>query len=148
MTLRAVLLGATALVTISVFTSALAESPKTGPLKVTSVEFTPTPAPANDLEMALPYTRSEAVVTLADGSKTTFPLSYQILHRSGDYVGGWYAGLIVDKGGKPILQSASDTTGNVARGPFYSQGADGTSILVIPNAKVDGVKGHTVTRCS
>jgi hypothetical protein len=30
-----------------------------------------TPAPANELEMALPYTRSEAVVTLADGSKKT-----------------------------------------------------------------------------
>jgi len=63
MTLRAVLLGATAFVTMSVFTSALAESPMSGPLKVTSAEFTPTPAPANDLEMALPYTRSEAVVT-------------------------------------------------------------------------------------
>jgi uncharacterized protein len=113
-------------------------------LKVTSVEFTPTPAPANDFEMALPYTRSEAVVTLADGSKKTFPLSYQILHRSGDYVGEWYAGLIVDKNGKPLLQSAPDAKGNVARGPFYSQGADGTSMLVIPNAKIDGIKGHTV----
>jgi uncharacterized protein len=116
----------------------------TSPLKVTSVEFTPTPAPANDFEMALPYTRSEAVVTLADGSKKTFPLSYQILHRSGDYVGEWYAGLIVDKNGKPLLQSAPDAKGNVARGPFYSQGADGTSMLVIPNAKIDGIKGHTV----
>jgi hypothetical protein len=106
-----------------------------GPLKVTSVEFTPTPAPANEFEMVLPYTRSKAVVTLADGSKKTFPLSYQILHRSGDYVGEWYAGLIVDKGGKPILQSAHDASGNVARGPFYSQGADGTSMLVIPNSK-------------
>ncbi|HKF12913.1 MAG TPA: alkaline phosphatase PhoX [Xanthobacteraceae bacterium] len=144
MTLRAVLLGATALVTMSVSTSTLAEGPITSPLKVTSVEFTPTPAPANEFEMALPYTRSKAVVTLADGSKKTFPLSYQILHRSGDYVGEWYAGLIVDKGGKPILQSAPDAKGNAARGPFYSQGADGTSMLVIPNAKVDGVKGHTV----
>src|SRR5262249_42822364 len=111
MTLRAVLLGATALVTMSVSTSTLAEGPITSPLKVTSVEFTPTPAPANEFEMALPYTRSKAVVTLADGSKKTFPLSYQILHRSGDYVGEWYAGLIVDKGGKPILQSAPDAKG-------------------------------------
>src|SRR5262249_59607877 len=66
-------------------------------------------------------TRSEAVVTLADGSNKTFPLSYQILHRSGDYVGEWYAGLIVDKGGKPILQSAPDARCNVARGSFYSR---------------------------
>src|SRR5260370_29010213 len=100
MTLRAVLLGATAFVTMSVFTSALAESPKTGPLKVTSVEFAPTPAPANDLEMALPYTRSEAVVTLADGSKTTFPLSYPSPHRSAHYVGRCYTRLIVDTAGQ------------------------------------------------
>jgi hypothetical protein len=94
--------------------------------------------------MAMPYSRSNAVVTLADGSKKTFPLSYQILHRSGDYVGEWYAGLIVDKDAKPILQSAPDAKGNVAHGPFYSQGADGTSMLVVPNAKVDGVTGHTL----
>src|SRR5262249_56907022 len=56
----------------------------------------------------------------------------------------WYAGLIVDKGSKPILQSGPDAKDNVARGPFYSQGADGTSMLVIPNAKVDGVQGHTL----
>jgi len=72
MTLRAILLGAPALVSMSVFTSALAGGPMTSPLKVTSVEFTPTPAPTSDLERALPYTRSEAVVTLADGSKKTF----------------------------------------------------------------------------
>ena len=62
-----------------------------------SVEFIATPAPSNVLEMTQPYTRSEAMVTLADGSKKTFPLSYHVLHRSGDYVGGWYAGLVVDK---------------------------------------------------
>ena len=93
--------------------------------------------------MTQPFTRSQAVVTLADGSKQTFPLSYHVLHRSGDFVGGWYAGLVVDKNNKPILQSAP-VKGKVARGPFFSAGADGTSLLVVPGAKVNGVKGHTV----
>jgi secreted PhoX family phosphatase len=114
------------------------------PLRVKSVEFTETPTPANPMEMVLPYTRSAAVVTLADGSTKTFPLSYHVLHRSSQYVPGWYAGLVVDKQGRPIMQSAPDTRGNAARGPFYSQGADGTSLLVVPNATVDGVKGRTL----
>ncbi len=142
MTMRAFLLGGVAMVGCALVMPVQAETP--APLKVKSVEFTPTPAPTNALEMTQPYTRSQAVVTLADGSKKTFPLSYQVLHRSGDYVGGWYAGLVVDKAGQPILQSAADKKGNVARGPFFSAGADGTSMLVVPNAKVDGVKGHTV----
>jgi secreted PhoX family phosphatase len=84
------------------------------------------------------------VVTLSDGSQKTYPLSYQILHRSGDFVGGWYSGLVVDKQGQPLMKSAPDSKGNVARGPFVSRGTDGTSMLAIPNATVDGVKGHKV----
>ena len=142
MTLRAFLLGASALISCSSVTQA--DGPAPAPIQVTSVEFTATPAPTNAIEMSVPYTRSVAVLTLTDGSKKTFPLSYHVLHRSGDFVEGWYAGLVVDKIGQPILQSAADATGKVARGPFLSAGADGTSMLIIPNAKVDGVKGHTI----
>jgi hypothetical protein len=141
MTLRARLLNGVAAFGCAVL-PAHAETPT--PLKVKAVDFTATPAPSNMLEMTQPYTRSAAVVTLADSSKKTFPLSYHVLHRSGDFVSGWYAGLVVDKNNKPILQSAADKKGNIARGPFFSAGADGTSMLVVPNAKVDGVKGHTV----
>jgi secreted PhoX family phosphatase len=140
MTIRALLLSGVAACACAVM-PALAQTP--APLKVQSVEFTSTPAPSNTLEMTQPTTRSDAVVTLADGSKKRFPLSYHVLHRSGDFVGGWYAGLVVDKNNKPITQSAA-VKGNIARGPFFSAGADGTSMLVVPNAKVDGVKGHTV----
>ncbi len=141
MKLRALLLGSAALIGCALVPSAQAQM--AAPLRVKSVEFTATPAPANALEMTQPYTRSQAVVTLADGSKKTFPMSYHVLHRSGEYVGGWYAGLIVDKDGKPVMRSPA-VKGNVARGPFYSAGADGTSMLVVPGAKVDGVKGNTV----
>lgn len=111
------------------------------PLKVRQVEFTPTPAPSNAQEMTTPYTRSSAIVTLANGEKRTFPLSYNILHRSGEQIHGWPAALVVDRQGKPLLNTAPDTKGQVARGPFYSAGADGTSLLAIPGAKVAGVAG-------
>ncbi|MCP5265414.1 MAG: DUF839 domain-containing protein [Burkholderiaceae bacterium] len=122
--------------------SAQAEAPK-APLEVRSVEFTSTPAPVTREEMAQPYTRSQAVVTLADGTVRRFPLDYRVLHRSGDFVGGAHAALIVDRHGKPILE-ATDRKGRTARGPFAAAGADGTSLLAIPGAKADGVKGHTL----
>ncbi len=142
MMLKTLLAGSTALLYCAAFIPAVASAADTAPLKVKSVEFTATPVPATDLEKATPHTTSTAVVTLIDGSKKTFPLSYNVLHRSGDYLNGWYAGLIVDRDGKPLMQSAPDAKGNVARGPFRSAGPDGTSLLLIPNAKVDGVKGN------
>ncbi|MGA7982702.1 MAG: alkaline phosphatase PhoX [Chromatiaceae bacterium] len=125
------------------FASAAAAQPDPqAPLKVSHVEFTATPAPVNADEMTTPYTTSNAEVTLADGSKKSFPLSYRVLHRSGEYVNGWYAGLIVDKNGKPVLRSPADTKGEAARGPFLAPGQDGTSLLMIPSAAVAGVKGN------
>jgi hypothetical protein len=88
MTFRDHLLGATCAVACFAASDASAQVPQSAPasaaapmaadalpLKVTSVEFTATPAPATLEEMAAPYTRSEAIVTLADGAKKTFPLS-------------------------------------------------------------------------
>ncbi|WP_448189981.1 PhoX family protein [Azospirillum sp. sgz301742] len=142
MAFKALLAGTTALA-CCVAAGAFAQVQDPAPLKVTAVEFTPTPAPASEFEMISAYTASSAVVTLADGSKKTFPLSYNALHRSGDYLNGWYAGLVVDRNGQPVLQTAPDSKGQ-ARGPFKSAGADGTSMLMLPNATVDGVKGHTL----
>ncbi|MDP2618854.1 MAG: DUF839 domain-containing protein, partial [Hyphomicrobiales bacterium] len=143
MTLRSCMLATTALATLALAPAAFAGGDPV-PLEVTSVAFTSTPAPANTMEMATGYTRSQAIVTLADGTQRTYPLEYRVLHRSGDHVPGWYAGLVADRENRPILQSAPDGKGNVARGPFFAAGADGTSLLVVPGAKVEGVSGHTV----
>jgi hypothetical protein len=144
MTLRDVLFASTCLVGCLVACAAQADSLAGAPIAVASVEFTSTPAPSNALEMIAPHTRSQAIVTLADGSMKTYPLTFRVLHRSGDYLGGWYAGLIVDKNGEPILRSPPGGKGEIARGPFYSAGADGMSLLAIPNAAVDGVKGRAL----
>src|SRR5205814_430286 len=45
---------------------------------------------------------------------------------------------------QPILQTTGEDPGEDARGPFFSAGADGTSLIVVPNATVKGAKGHTV----
>jgi secreted PhoX family phosphatase len=121
---------------------AAAEGQPPAPLEVSAVSFTATQAPTTASEMVSPYTRSRVEVTLADGSKRTFPLRYRVLHRSGEYVGGWYAGLIVDKKGEPILRSAPDAEGKVARGPFLAPGQDGTSLLMMSGAAVAGAKGQ------
>ena len=115
----------------------------TSPLQIKHIRFTATPPPATAMEMTQPYTRSQAVVTLADGSERSFPLSYEILHRSGDFLSGGYAGLVVDKTGAPILESAATEDGR-ARGPFAAAGADGTSLLNVPGSKAAGVAGHTL----
>jgi len=123
--------------------AAQSQSQEQIPLKVVSVEFTATPAPVTRQDMTTAYTRSEAIVTLTDGTKKRFQLDYRILHRSGDHVGGGYAALVVDNSGNPVLE-ATDESGRKARGPFASSGADGTSMIVVPNAKVQGVEGNAV----
>ena len=112
------------------------------PLVVKSVRFTSTPSPTSEALMVTPHTSSSMIVTLADGSEKTFPLDYRILHRSGEYVGGGYAGLITDKDGKPLMHSAPNKSGDVAMGPFKSAAPDGTSLLKIAGPKADGQLAH------
>lgn len=96
---------------------------------VKSVEFTPTPIPITDAERTTPFTRSSVVVTYQNGSKKKFPLSHHVLYRSGDKIGNWQAGALVDKQGKLIEKTAGDAGGNVAQGPFYSYAPDANSLL-------------------
>ncbi len=101
--------------------------------RVVGVEFTDTPAPATPIDMVVPLTTSSAVVTYADGSRKSFPLDYRILYRSGNFVGGWYAGLIVDHNGKPLL-SVSTGPDSVAQGPFFAYGPDANSLIAAPGS--------------
>lgn len=107
--------------------------------QVKSVEFTPTPIPASDAERTSPFTRSSVIVTYANGSKKTFPLSHHILYRSGDKIGKGQVGAIVDMSGKLIERSAV-VDGNTAQGPFFSYAPDANSLLGIK-----GGQGYLVT---
>jgi secreted PhoX family phosphatase len=106
---------------------------------VRTVEFTATPAPASPAEMTAPYTRSAAVVTWSDGRNESFPLSHHILYRSGDAFGGWTAGAIVDRAGRPIPRA---TVGQeTAQGPFFAHAPDANSLIRLEGARAEGVAG-------
>lgn len=101
--------------------------------QVAQVEFTPTFAPVTDTERTSYYTQSSVIVTYKNGSKKSFPLSYQALYHSGDKFGGEQAGLIVDKNRKPISRSAPNAEGEVAQGPFISFAPDANTLLGVRN---------------
>lgn len=97
--------------------------------KVVSVEFTATPAPRTESEMAASYTRSSAIVGYASGAKKVYPLTYEVLFRSGDQVGSGFAGLVVDKDGKALAVSPADDKGRRAQGPFHAYAPDANSLI-------------------
>jgi hypothetical protein len=98
-------------------------------LPVKSIEFTATPAPVGDGEQTTAYTRSNAIVTLLDGKKKLFPLGYNVLYSSGDQIGNWKAGTVVDKSGAPLLALKDDTGNDLAYGPFYARSPDANSLM-------------------
>jgi hypothetical protein len=96
-------------------------------LTAREVSFTDTPPPLTMEAMSSAYTRSSATVTFSNGQQRTYPLRYQTLYRSGESIGGWRAGAIVDRSGQPI---AAVTVGeNVAPGPFYAKAPDANSLI-------------------
>jgi secreted PhoX family phosphatase len=98
-------------------------------LPVKSVGFTATPAPVGDAELTGAYTRSSVVVTLLNGEQKTFPLAYHVLYSSGDQVGGWRAGTVVDKSGAPLQALKDDSGSDLAYGPFYARSPDANSLM-------------------
>lgn len=89
--------------------------------KVVSVEFTATPAPANDADMVRSYTKSTAIVTYADGKKAEFPLSYNVLFQNTDKLGKAEAGRLFDVDGKPLVDRNGD--------PVIAETPDANSLL-------------------
>lgn len=67
-----------------------------------------------------------------DSSAAPQALRYQVLYRSGENVGGWPAGQIVDRSGKPLLLSGYDDYARKAQGPFFAKGPDSNSLLEFP----------------
>ncbi len=84
-------------------------------------------------------------ITYSDNSKADLKLSYQPFFVTGDLVpdgkgGQILAGGYYDIQGRPII----DKTVSGKERQFFSDAPDGTSLLSVAGAKVDGVKGNTV----
>lgn len=114
---------------------------------MTGVSFSSMPAPtlANPAAMATTSVGSVMTVNFSDNSKVDFKLSYQPFFVTGDLVpdgkgGQVLAGAYYDIQGKPIM----DKTVPGKERQFYSDAPDGTSLLTVAGAKVDGVKGNPV----
>ena len=111
-----------------------------------SAAFTSMPAPtlANAAAMATTTVDSTLQVKFSDQTTRSYTLGYQPFFITGDLVPDGKGGTIVAGGYYDIHnQPIMDTTGSTPR-QFFSDCPDGMSLLTVPNAKVDGVKGKPV----
>jgi secreted PhoX family phosphatase len=119
----------------------------TAPVLFSSVSFSNMAAPslANAAAMATTTVGSVMTVNFNDNSKLDFKLGYQPFFITGDLVsdgkgGKTLAGGYYDINNQPIM----DNTVPAKARQYFSDCPDGTSLLSIAGAKVDGVKGNTV----
>ena len=112
-----------------------------------SASFTGMAAPtlANPAAMATTTVGSALKATFDDGSTQSFALAYQPFFITGDMVSDGKGGKLLAGGYYDICnQPIIDTTVAGSERQFFSDAPDGSSLLTVPNAKVDGVKGKPV----
>ncbi|MBU0747788.1 MAG: DUF839 domain-containing protein [Gammaproteobacteria bacterium] len=112
-----------------------------------SAAFTSMAAPtlANPAAMATTTVGSMLNLTLSDNSTRSYQLAYQPFFVTGDMVSDGKGGKVLSGGyyninNQPII----DKTVPGSERHFFSDAPDGTSLLTVANAKVDGVKGKPV----
>ncbi|WP_120966524.1 alkaline phosphatase PhoX [Comamonas sp. lk] len=112
-----------------------------------SATFTSMAAPtlAKPADMATMFMASQMKVTFDDKSEQSYDLSYQPFFVTGDEVSDGKGGKILSGGYFDIFNNKIiDRTVSGQERHFFSDSPDGTSLLTVPNAKVDGVKGQPV----
>ncbi|OTG67547.1 PhoX family protein [Acinetobacter silvestris] len=115
--------------------------------KLKTATFTPMDAPtlANAAAMATTTVASGLAVTWDDNTKTDYKLAYKTFFQTGDMVsdgkgGKVLAGGYYDINNQPIMDNSVIAKAR----QFFSDCPDGTSLLTVADAKVDGVKGKPV----
>jgi hypothetical protein len=115
---------------------------------IASARFVGMPAPSLDNPAAMASTTvgSGMAVKFADGTEQTFKLEYDAFFVTGMEVpdgkgGKVIAGGYYDINGKPIVDASST---EATKPQFFSDCPDGTSLIKVDGAKVDGVKGNAV----
>lgn len=112
-----------------------------------SATFTGMAAPAlsDSAAMATTSVGSSLKIAYDDGSSTNYALAYKPFFITGDMVSDGKGGTILAGGYVDIYnQPIIDTTVPASPRQFFSDSPDGTSLLSLAGAKVDGVKGNTV----
>ncbi|MDN5416165.1 MAG: DUF839 domain-containing protein [Acinetobacter sp.] len=124
-----------------------AVKPPINPAKLKSATFTPMDAPtlANAAAMATTTVASGLAVTWDDNSKTDYKLAYKTFFQTGDMISDGKGGKILAGGYYDIKnQPIMDKSVAGKERQFFSDCPDGTSLLTVKDAKVDGVKGNPV----
>jgi secreted PhoX family phosphatase len=108
-----------------------------------STSFTAMPAPTDLAARAKMTVASSMNVHLSDGSTESYALSYQPFFLSGQMVprqggGTILAGGYYDIHNRPIIDTSAGSR------QFFSDCPDGTSLLQLPDADIQGIKGKAV----
>jgi secreted PhoX family phosphatase len=111
------------------------------PIKVQSVEFIGTDAPATAADMAKVYTNASVKVTYSNGVERSYPLTYKTLFKTTDKINGTPAGLSVDGNNQPIL----DTSVAGDPQPFISDDPDANSLMQIPGQAKTALGGNPLS---
>jgi hypothetical protein len=95
--------------------------------------------------MATMYAASQLKVAFDDKSEQVYDLGYQPFFVTGDMVSDGKGGQVLAGGYYDIYNNKIiDKTVSGKERHFFSDSPDGTSLLTVPDAKVDGVKGKPV----
>lgn len=116
-------------------------APSESNVTVKSVDFVGMSAPFTALEMASLYSNASIRVVYSDGSIRTFPISYEKLFRTTDFIGGTAAGVAVDAKGKPIM----DTSIPYNPVEFVSDSPDSNSLLKVEGAAATSKGGNPLS---
>ena len=117
------------------------------PATLSRVRFSSMAAPSLAAPAAMATTSVGSVmsVALSDGSEQHFQLSYQPFFITGDLVPDGQGGRILAGGYFDIDNNKIiDSTVAGRERQYFSDSPDGTSLLTVPHARVDGVKGRPV----
>ena len=112
-----------------------------------SATFTSMAAPTLSTpdKMATMYAASQLKVAFDDKSEQVYDLGYQPFFVTGDMVSNGKGDQVLAGGYYDIYNNKIiDKTVAGKERHFFSDSPDGTSLLTVPNAKVDGVKGKPV----
>ena len=112
-----------------------------------SASFTSMAAPTLSTpdKMATMYAASQLKVAFDDKSEQVYDLGYQPFFVTGDMVSNGKGDQVLAGGYYDIYNNKIiDKTVAGKERHFFSDSPDGTSLLTVPNAKVDGVKGLPV----
>ncbi|MGW8419410.1 MULTISPECIES: PhoX family protein [Comamonas] len=112
-----------------------------------SATFTSMAAPTltTPANMATMYVASQLKVAFDDKSEQVYDLGYQPFFVTGDMVSNGKGDQVLAGGYYDIYNNKIiDKTVAGKERHFFSDSPDGTSLLTVPNAKVDGVKGKPV----